>query len=89
MAVSVPKCKVAPFGDTALAPTQCISKEGKISYQDETSSDAQIPLNDKHIINIAKIYTVATESGKYVLEESDPFIHGVALQGPKGEAVHL
>ena len=89
MTASVPKCTAAPFGDTASAPTQRISKEEKISYRDETSSDTQIPLYDKRIIDIAKIYTVATESGKYLLEESDPFIHGVALQGPKGEVVRL
>ena len=89
MTTSVPECTAAPFGDTALAPTQRISKEERISYRDETSSDAQIPLYDKRIINIAKIYTVATESGKYLLEESNPFIHGVALQGPKGEVVRL
>ena len=89
MTTSVPECMAAPFGDTASAPTQCISKEEKISYRDETSSDTQIPLYDKRIIDIAKIYTVAIESGKYLLEESDPFIHGVALQGPKGEVVHL
>ena len=86
---SVPKCMVVPSGDTTLAPTQHISKEEKISYKDGTSSDAQITLYDKHIIDIAKIYTVATELGKYLLEESDPFIHGVTLQGPKGKVVHL
>jgi hypothetical protein len=32
---------------------------------------------------------VATELGKCLLEESDPFIHGVALRGPKGEVVHF
>ena len=32
---------------------------------------------------------MATESGKCLLEESDPFIHGVALRGPKGEVVRF
>jgi hypothetical protein len=89
MKIRVPECVVAPFGDTAPAPTQRISKEEKNSCQDETSSDAQIPLYDTCIIDIAEIYNVGTESGKSLLEESDPCVHNVALQGPKGEAVRI
>jgi hypothetical protein len=77
---------MAPFGDTASAPTQRISKE-KISCRSETSSDANVHWYDERIIDIAKIYMVSTESGKCLLEESDPFIHGVALRGPKGKVV--
>ena len=89
MKIPVPECVVAPFRDTAPAPTQRISKEEKNSCRDETSSDTQIPLHDMRIIDIAEIYTVGTESGKSLLEESDPFVHKVALQGPKGEAVRI
>jgi hypothetical protein len=31
----------------------------------------------------------STESGRYLLEESNPFVHGVELHGPKGETVRL
>ena len=82
-------CVAAPPRDTAPAPTQRILKEEKNSCRDETSSDAQISLYDTRIIDIAEIYTVGTESGKSLLEESDPFVHTVALQGPKGEVVRI
>jgi hypothetical protein len=85
----VPKHVAAPLGDTASALTQRISKEEKISCRSETSSDANVHSYDECIIDIANIYMVATESGKYLLEESDPFIHGVALRGPKGEVVRF
>jgi len=89
IAALVPECAVAPFGDTAPALTQRVSKEEKNSCRSEASSDAQIPLYDTCIIDIAEIYTVAMESGEFQLEESNPFIHGVALHGPKGEIVRL
>jgi hypothetical protein len=87
--VPVPDCITALARDIAPALTQCISKEEKDSYRNETSLDAQIPLYETHIIDIAEIYMVVTESGKSLLEESDPFIHCVALEGPKGEIVWL
>jgi hypothetical protein len=89
MAIPVPKCVAVPFGDTASALTQRISKEEKISCRGKTSSDTNVHSYDQHIIDIAEIYTVVTESGKCLLEESDPFIHGVALRGPKGEVVRF
>ena len=44
---------------------------------------------ETRIIDLAHIYTVSTESGRYLLEESNPFVHGVELHGPKGETVRL
>ena len=85
--ILVPRGATAPFGDTTLALTQCILKEEKISCQSETSSDTQMPLYGMCIIDIAEIHTVAMESGTFPLEESDPFIHSVTLQGPQGEVV--
>jgi len=58
MTAPVPECVVASFGDTASALAQRISKEEKISCRDETSSDANVHLYDKRIIDIAEIYTV-------------------------------
>ena len=89
MITPVPECVAAPSGDTIPALTLRISKEEKNGCRCETSSDALIPLYDTRIIEIAKIYTVASESGRCLLEESDPFIHSVTLQGPKGEVVRL
>jgi hypothetical protein len=80
----------APFRDTTPALTRLrISKEETVSCQRETSTGAQIPLYETRIIELAEIYTVATESGKTILEESSPFVHGVELHGPKGETVRL
>jgi hypothetical protein len=80
---------VAPPRDKASAPTQHISKEEKSSHRSGTSPDALISMYEKRIIELAAIYTVSTESGKHLLEESDPFVHGVELHGPKGEIVRL
>jgi hypothetical protein len=79
--ILVPSGATAPFGDTTPALAQCILKEKKISGQSETSSDTQMPLYGMCIIDIAEICTVAMESGTFQLEESDPFIHNVTLQG--------
>jgi hypothetical protein len=89
MTTPVPERIAAPFRDHALALTQRISKEEKDSCWRKTSLDARTPLYETRIINIAAIYTVTTESGKSLLEESDPFIHCVELEGPKGEIVRL
>jgi hypothetical protein len=78
----------APPRDIASAPTQHISKEEKGSHRCGTSPDA-ISMYETRIIDLADIYTVSTELGKHLLEESDPFVHGVELHGPKGEIVRL
>jgi hypothetical protein len=44
---------------------------------------------ETRIIDLAEIYTVSTESGQHLLEESDPFVHEVELHGPKGEIVRF
>ena len=47
-----------------------------------------VSCND-HIIHFADIYTVGSESKEKELEDSQLFVHGVKLHGPKGEIVRL
>src|SRR5882762_1306972 len=86
----VPGCAVAPSRDTVPAPMKHISKlekEESCSCSRQSLLDAMY--NEARIIHLAEIYTVGTENGISLLEESNPFTHGVILHGTKGSIVQI
>ena len=88
MTVAVPECETAPLRDMDSAPTKCISK-GEMEGSRWTGDIPNTVSCNDCIIHFADIYTVGSESKEKELEDSQPFIHGVKLHGPKGEIVRL
>ena len=88
MTVAVPECEMAPLRDMDSAPTKCISKGEMEGSRWKGDIPNAVSCNDR-IIHFADIYTVGSESKEKELEDSQPFVHGVKLHGPKGEIVRL
>ena len=81
---------MAPFRDMDSASTKCISRgeqEGSQLLRRDVL-DTHLSHSD-HIIYLADMYTVRSESKGKELEESQPFVLGIKLHGPKGEIVRL
>ena len=81
------------FPHLASSPSQTaqpdiISLEGTLRTHLFAFPPVSAPTND-HIIHFADIYTVGSESKEKELEDSQPFVHGVKLHGPKGEIDRL
>ena len=88
MTVAVPECETALLRDTDSAPTKCIS-EGEMEGSQWTGDIPNAVSCNDCIIHLADIYTMGSESKGKELEESQLFVHGVKLHGPKEEIVRL
>ena len=88
MTVAVPECETAPLRDTDSAPMKHISK-GEMEGSWWTGDIPNAVLCNDCIIYFADIYTVGSESKEKELEDSQLFVHGVKLHGPKREIVRI